>query len=145
MVRWGASMQVAYGVKRIRVSEKLAEVRRLVVQAAEARLHAARRGAVGRAANPPVMSRSAGARRTVHARYTFLMSLHLDGVASPEEQLELGRHLDACLACAAMWKQWQAVDRLLSTSPSVAPSRDFAEGLPQKLHSTALADRGGAG
>lgn len=80
----------------------------------------------------------------MHERYTSLMSLHLDGVATPEEQLEIVRHLDACPACAAMWEQWQAVDRLLSTSPSVAPSLDFSEELSQKLRQHEL-DRPGQG
>jgi len=71
----------------------------------------------------------------VHERFTSLMSLHLDGVATPEEQLELDHHLRACPSCAAMWEEWQAIDRLLSTSPSVIPSCDLAVGLPQKLHS----------
>ena len=70
----------------------------------------------------------------MHERYTSLMSLHLDGVATPQEQVALARHLDACPACSAMWEQWQAIDRLMSTSPGVAPSRDLAAGLPQKLH-----------
>jgi anti-sigma factor RsiW len=70
----------------------------------------------------------------VHERHTSLMSLQLDGVATPKEQLELTRHLDACPACAATWEQWQAIDRLLSTSPSVAPSLDLAQGLPLALH-----------
>ena len=69
----------------------------------------------------------------MHERYTSLMSLHLDEVAMPEQQLELARHLETCPACSAMWEQWQAIDRLLSTSPGMAPSRDLAEGWEQKL------------
>lgn len=70
----------------------------------------------------------------MHERYTSLMSLHLDEVAMPEQQLELARHLETCPACSAMWEQWQAIDRLLSTSPGMAPSRDLAEGWEQRLH-----------
>ncbi len=74
----------------------------------------------------------------MHEPYTSLMSLSLDRVASPEEQLELERHLEACPTCAATWERWQAMDRLLSTSPSVNPSRNLAEGIPQMLHEKGL-------
>jgi predicted anti-sigma-YlaC factor YlaD len=60
--------------------------------------------------------------KRVHQRYTALMSLQLDGVASQSEQLELGRHLAECPECAAIWEQWQALDRLLLAAPSAIPS-----------------------
>ena len=58
----------------------------------------------------------------MHQRFTTLMSLQLDGVASQSEQLELGRHLAECPECAAIWEQWQGLDRLLSAAPSAIPS-----------------------
>jgi predicted anti-sigma-YlaC factor YlaD len=68
-----------------------------------------------------------------HERYASLMSVCLDGAATREEWLELAGHLDSCSACAAIWERWQEVDRLLSTTPSVAPSRSLAEGVSERL------------
>jgi hypothetical protein len=64
----------------------------------------------------------------VHERFTSLMSLDLDGVATPAEQMELARHLNEGLACALIWEQWKAIDRLLSKMPCVAPKRDLTVG-----------------
>jgi predicted anti-sigma-YlaC factor YlaD len=69
----------------------------------------------------------------VHERFTSLMSLVLDGAATPIERQELDEHLDVCSICAATWHQWQAVDRILSTVATVAPSHSLAGAVLQNL------------
>jgi predicted anti-sigma-YlaC factor YlaD len=73
----------------------------------------------------------------VHERFTALMSLQLDGMTSPVEQLELRQHLAECPECAAMWEQWQVFHLLLSTTPSAAPSRNLVVDLSQKADTEA--------
>jgi anti-sigma factor RsiW len=70
----------------------------------------------------------------VHERFTALMALVLDGAATPPERQELNRHLDVCSICAATWHQWQAVDGILSTAPTTAPSHDLAAAVLHNLH-----------
>jgi anti-sigma factor RsiW len=67
--------------------------------------------------------------KRVHTRITALMSLTLDGVATPDEQREMQEHLDDCPECAATWVQWQALHDLLSTTPSATLSHDLANTL----------------
>jgi anti-sigma factor RsiW len=71
----------------------------------------------------------------VHERFTLLMSLVLDGMATSQEQEELDRHLGLCSSCAAAWQDWQAVDRALSNAPTVVPTQRLAEAIEQKLSS----------
>ena len=59
-------------------------------------------------------------------------SRHSGGVAGTGRS-----HLDSCSACAAIWERWQEVDRLLSTTPAVAPSRSLAEGVSERLSQSA--------
>jgi anti-sigma factor RsiW len=66
----------------------------------------------------------------VHGRYTALMSLQLDGEASPSEQLELWQHLAECSECTAIWAQWQALDELLSGTPAALPPRELTVSSP---------------
>jgi anti-sigma factor RsiW len=68
----------------------------------------------------------------VHERFTALMSLQLDGVTSPSEQLELRQHLAECPECAATWEQWQVFHLLLSAAPPAALSRNLLVDSSQK-------------
>jgi anti-sigma factor RsiW len=70
----------------------------------------------------------------VHERYTSLMSLVLDGVASSREQQELCQHLDVCSACVETWHRWQAVDRMLLRAAVAEPSRSMADQIAQRFH-----------
>lgn len=69
----------------------------------------------------------------MHDRVTILMSLVLDGVATPAEKLRLDEHLATCPSCAAIWKQWQSVDELLSTAPEKVPSHNLTEEILAQL------------
>jgi hypothetical protein len=71
--------------------------------------------------------------RQVHERITLLMSLALDTMATPAEQLDQARHLIACPACAATWEELQSVDRWLAMTPPVAPARDLVAGVSRML------------
>jgi len=61
----------------------------------------------------------------MHGDYTLLMSLALDGEATPAEESRLQEHLRTCTACAAIWDRWQILDRRLATAPLVAPPADL--------------------
>lgn len=69
----------------------------------------------------------------MHERFTPLMSLHLDAVATPTEQLELARHLRTCPVCNATWEEWQSIDRWLAITPAVAPSCDLVTEVSLRL------------
>ncbi len=60
------------------------------------------------------------------ANYTVLMSLVLDGEASPEQREQLQAHLRSCRSCAATWQRWQELDGRFAQAPAVALPRDFA-------------------
>ena len=69
----------------------------------------------------------------MHEDMTLLMSLALDGEATPAEDARLQAHLAICPACATTWEDWRAADRLFAKAPSVAPSPDFLAGLAVRL------------
>jgi hypothetical protein len=69
----------------------------------------------------------------VHERFTSLMSLALDGVATSREMEALHRHLAVCSACVEVWQHWQAVDQVLSTAPIAVPSCSLAARIMRRL------------
>jgi anti-sigma factor RsiW len=62
----------------------------------------------------------------MHAQYTELMSLVLDGEAAPGDREALFGHLRECSACSALWASWQRLDAGLREAPMVAPPPGFA-------------------
>ena len=69
----------------------------------------------------------------MHEDMTLLMSLTLDGEATPAEEARLQAHLAMCPTCAATWEDWRAADRLFAKAPIVAPSPDLLAGLAVRL------------
>ena len=69
----------------------------------------------------------------MHDEFTSLMSLVLDREATPGQALDLRRHLAGCAACAATWRQWQAVDAHLAAAPVVAPPSYLMAGVAARL------------
>jgi predicted anti-sigma-YlaC factor YlaD len=63
----------------------------------------------------------------------MLMSLSLDGQATPAEEARLREHLGACIACAAIWEDWKTADRLLSSAPCAAPSSSLLASLAVRI------------
>jgi anti-sigma factor RsiW len=61
----------------------------------------------------------------MHEKYTFLMSLHLDGETTAEERLALHEHLQHCPGCAILWRDWVDTDRLMRTQPLAAAPAGF--------------------
>jgi hypothetical protein len=77
----------------------------------------------------------------VHERFTMLMSLCLDGVATRAERLELAQHVLVCPACATAWEQWKTIDQLLAMAPCAVPPRNLAVGVSLRLHQQASPNR----
>jgi anti-sigma factor RsiW len=69
----------------------------------------------------------------MHDEYTMLMSLSLDGEATPDEQARLRAHLSACDVCAVTWEKWRAADRLLSAAPVAQAPADLLAGFSARL------------
>jgi predicted anti-sigma-YlaC factor YlaD len=69
----------------------------------------------------------------MHEEITMLMSLALDGQATPKEEARLREHLGACSACAAIWEDWKTADRLLSSAPCAAPSSNLLASLSVRI------------
>ena len=63
---------------------------------------------------------------TAHTQYTELMSLILDGEATPGQQGMLRKHLLECPDCASVWTAWKAFDAGFKEAPMLAPSPDLA-------------------
>jgi len=77
----------------------------------------------------------------MHADYTMLMSVVLDGEATPDEMQRLREHLRACAACAGVWERWQAVDRRLDAAPLVSPALTFTENVMARIEAQSLKRR----
>ena len=69
----------------------------------------------------------------MHEPFTVLMSLVLDGEATPAEEARLREHLKVCRTCMAVWQQWQALDQHLTAAPVLRPPRDFMTGVTARL------------
>jgi anti-sigma factor RsiW len=74
-----------------------------------------------------------GADQTMHHDYSERMSLALDGMLSPEETLDLDRHLQACPACQSSWNKWQRIAHVLTVEPFAGPPQGFALRLDHAL------------
>lgn len=77
----------------------------------------------------------------MHADYTLLMSLVLDGEATHAEEGRMREHLRACGACAGTWARWQAMDRRLAAAPFVAPSVDLVDRVMAQVEARELRRR----
>jgi anti-sigma factor RsiW len=69
----------------------------------------------------------------MHEDYTMLISLVLDGEATPAEQDQLEKHLRECATCGMLWENWRAMDRLLATAPSVSAPPGLLESLLARI------------
>lgn len=69
----------------------------------------------------------------MHREYTQLMSLVLDGAASPEEAGRLREHLVSCPSCTETWERWRAVDWQLSAAPMMPVPRDLVRKVTARL------------
>jgi predicted anti-sigma-YlaC factor YlaD len=63
---------------------------------------------------------------TAHTQVTELMSLLLDGEATPGQEETLRTHLRECPDCGALWAAWQALDAGFKAEPMVAPPPGLA-------------------
>ena len=63
----------------------------------------------------------------MHTDYTLLMSLMLDGEATPADEQRMREHLRTCGACAGVWERWQALDRRMVAAPHVEPAIDLTD------------------
>lgn len=61
------------------------------------------------------------------------MSLHVDGLLSPEEQQQLQAHLADCQACREQWAALSWVSSRLKAEPPAAPAPDFAARVTARL------------
>lgn len=77
----------------------------------------------------------------MHREYTQLMSLVLDGEATPAEAQRLREHLDACGACSETWRQWRAIDRRFAATPALAAPVGLAERVIAGLETVELRRR----
>ncbi len=77
----------------------------------------------------------------MHAEYTLLMSLTLDGETTAAESHRLQEHLRACGGCAALWERWQAMDRRLAAAPLVTPPADLVDKVAARLEAHELRRR----
>lgn len=69
----------------------------------------------------------------MHTEYTLLMSVILDGEAAPAEVRQLETHLAGCASCAAIWAQWQALDKRLAAAPWAPAPADLAAKVAVRL------------
>jgi predicted anti-sigma-YlaC factor YlaD len=77
----------------------------------------------------------------MHAEYTLLMSVALDGQATDAETHRLREHLRSCADCAALWERWQVMDRRLAAAPLVAPPEDLVDKVAARLEAHELRRR----
>lgn len=61
----------------------------------------------------------------VQEEFSLLMSMALDGLLDEDEQLTFDVYLSSYPALAEEWREWQALDAQLQSTPSVAPPADF--------------------
>ncbi len=70
-----------------------------------------------------------------------LFSRALDGEMSEEERRELSSLLSADLALSHEWEDWQRVDQILASAPSVEPPPYLVREIIDQLHSARAARR----
>ena len=61
------------------------------------------------------------------SRAEELMSLSLDGEASPQELIRLEEHLGDCARCFQRWQSLRGVSALLGSSPMAEPAHSLVE------------------
>ena len=64
-----------------------------------------------------------------------LLSLYLDGYLEPEDQREVARHLESCVACQALYADLRHTVELLQGLPEVTPPAGFRKQLREQLQS----------
>ncbi len=69
----------------------------------------------------------------VHAEYTMLMSLILDGEGTEVEEARLRAHLGSCDACALTWQRWQELDHRFAIAPMLPAPVDLAANIAVRL------------
>lgn len=69
----------------------------------------------------------------LHAEYTMLMSLVLDGEETEAERARLQEHLRSCDACALTWQRWRVLDRRLALAPMLPVPLDLAASITVRL------------
>lgn len=69
----------------------------------------------------------------VHAEFTMLMSLVLDGEATGDEGARLREHLRSCDMCALTWQRWQELERRFALAPSLPAPVNFAARVAVRL------------
>ncbi len=67
------------------------------------------------------------------SKWDALMSLHLDGLLSPEQQQQLQAHLAGCQACREQWAALSWLSVRLEAEPPVAPAPDFGARVTARL------------
>jgi hypothetical protein len=85
---------------------------------------------------------TAGAREQVfeltHEQCATIMSLVLDGEATPSEEAALDAHLAVCAPCMATWRRYRQLDRQLASAPLLCPPAGFAQGVVSLLEERKL-------
>ncbi len=69
----------------------------------------------------------------MHDEYTGLMSVVLDDEATPEQATALRHHVADCGSCAAVWREWRALDVRLAATPALEPPVSLMAGLTARL------------
>jgi len=67
------------------------------------------------------------------SRWDELMSLHLDGALSPDQQQQLQAHLADCQACREQWTLVSWLSARLKAEPPAAPAPHFAARVTARL------------
>jgi hypothetical protein len=76
-----------------------------------------------------------------HSKYEMLLTEHLDGVISADDDARLTRHLSTCRDCAADLREQSQIRTLLRAQPLVAAPRSFA--LPYAPRTVDTSEPGG--
>jgi predicted anti-sigma-YlaC factor YlaD len=74
----------------------------------------------------------------MHSDYTMLMSVALDGEATPDELERLREHVRTCAGCAGIWERWQVVDRRFDAAPPMTPAFNFADAVIARIEARSL-------
>ena len=69
----------------------------------------------------------------VQDEFDVLMSLALDGLLDPDEEVRFESHLNSYPTLAQTWRQWQIVDSQFAGAPSVATPLGFLQRFDARL------------
>jgi len=69
----------------------------------------------------------------MHNEIEMLMSLVLDGEATPAETAQVRAHLTTCVTCSETWRRWQALNTCLASASILNPPADFVASVTARL------------